>query len=81
MKLIDLDTSASLSTGFSGAKSSSAYVPPELVHKSTDNKLSIKNYSYDSVTHLPITEGLPYELVPARFSHDSWALVIIVINL
>jgi serine/threonine protein kinase len=32
MKLIDLDASASLSKGYSGGKSSSAYVPPELVH-------------------------------------------------
>ena len=32
MKLIDLDASAPLEVGFSGGKSSSAYVPPELVH-------------------------------------------------
>jgi serine/threonine protein kinase len=32
VKLIDLDASAMFDVGFSGAKFSSAYAPPELIH-------------------------------------------------
>eukprot|EP00597_Dinobryon_sp_UTEXLB2267_P002894 CAMPEP_0170058004 /NCGR_PEP_ID=MMETSP0019_2-20121128/787_1 /TAXON_ID=98059 /ORGANISM="Dinobryon sp., Strain UTEXLB2267" /LENGTH=1211 /DNA_ID=CAMNT_0010262831 /DNA_START=1869 /DNA_END=5504 /DNA_ORIENTATION=- len=80
VKLIDLDASASTLTGYSGGKSSSAYVPPCLLHH-TGKEILIRICPLDPVTKKPITVGLPYEVVPAAYPHDSWALGAVLYEL
>jgi serine/threonine protein kinase len=80
IKLIDLDSSVYLLNGFSGGKSSTAYIPPELLYQS-EGKTLIKNCMIDQETKGPKVFGLQYELVPAKYSHDAWAFGIVLYEL
>jgi serine/threonine protein kinase len=64
MKLIDLDASALFDVGFSGAKFSSAYAPPELiyyeeidVYKNAKDRAGLSLFHSDHLTDLftPLT--------------------------
>ena len=60
IRLIDFDAAAQLKTGFSAAKFSSAYSPPELVF--FDNVMgthAIKSFKQHP-NGKPVLEGLPY---------------------
>ena len=82
MKLIDLDACATLSEGYSGAKYSSAYLPPEMIYvtyvtndiTAPVKKMKIKNFKVDENSGMPILDGLEFELVRATVAHDVWSL-------
>lgn len=80
IKLIDLDAAVKIGEGFSCAKFSSAYIPPELIHNE-NGKCMVKSYKIDNATNLPITEDLPYDLVPASVAHDAWAYGVVLYEL
>lgn len=80
IKLIDLDAAVKIGEGFSCAKFSSAYIPPELI-QNDNGKCVVKSYIIDNSTDQPITEGLPYDLVPASVSHDAWAYGVVLYEL
>ena len=97
IKLIDLDACASLKDGYSGAKFSSAFLPPEMIHchlhVSNDDggdgtsaqtylkHYKVKTFQVDLQTGLPITTDLPYDLVPAAIAHDVWSLGVILFQM
>ena len=72
--LIDLDATAYIGTGYSGAKVSSAFVPPELIYLVEMGNPRIKTFEEDEKTGEPITTGLSYNLVRASHAHDAWSL-------
>ena len=77
VRLIDLDASARIDKGYSGAKFSSAYAPPELIHKISETEAQVKTYSID--THgKPEISGLQYEPIIAHPAHDVWAFGIVL---
>jgi serine/threonine protein kinase len=78
-KLIDLDASAKMDTEFSGSKFSSLYSPPELLYKNinNENNIELKTFTIDYATGKPINFD-NYELVPAKPSHDMWAIGILI---
>ena len=78
IKLIDLDASAAIDSGYCGAKYSSAYCPPELVHKFPDSTMCIKSFEFDKSTMRSVKSGLPYELVKASPSYDAWSFGILL---
>ena len=81
LRVIDLDAASSLSVGYSGAKFSSAYCPPELVYlDEASQKCSIKSFKTDGEGKA-ISIGLPYSLVPASYAHDAWSLGITLYQL
>ena len=80
--LIDLDASAPVGSGFSCSKYSSMYLPPECIYYDSDTNTAIpKTFTLDAVTGKPVVDTLPYELVPAATSHDSWALGVLLFHL
>jgi serine/threonine protein kinase len=48
---------------------------------SDDERLCVKTYKTDPITNLPITKDLFYPLVPARYSHDTWSLGLVMFEL
>eukprot|EP01036_Dinobryon_divergens_P035886 gene35886-46585_t len=80
-KLIDLDATVSIVKGaeeYSGAKYSSAYLPPEMIAILDDGTAVVRSYNIDDSTEkkiVPTDNGLlPYELVKASIAHDMWSL-------
>jgi serine/threonine protein kinase len=81
MKLIDLDSAAVYKTGYAGAKYSSAYAPPEFFYNTYDGGFGVKKFNVDPQSHRPILDGLPYQLLPADYSFDCWALGCVLYEL
>jgi serine/threonine protein kinase len=81
IKLIDLDASAAVGFEYSGAKFSSAYLPPEMIYRDAlTDKLMVKTFTVNRMGR-PNMTGLPYQLVPASYSHDTWSLGIVLFEL
>ena len=76
-----LVASARIAVGYSGAKTSSAYSPPEQIFVDSDGVAHLKSFEVDAGTGEPIMEGLPYELLTAQPSHDAWALGMILYHI
>jgi serine/threonine protein kinase len=73
--LIDLDATAAIDSGYSGAKFSSAYMPPELVYMDEEGGTRVKTFHVNAVSGEPIADHeRPYELVKASAAHDAWSL-------
>jgi hypothetical protein len=80
IKLIDLDAAAVINEGYSCAKYSSAYIPPEMVHR-MDDVCVVKTYKIDPITKQINFNQLPYALVKAEVSHDSWSYGVVLFEL
>jgi serine/threonine protein kinase len=81
LKLIDFDASVEIDIGFSGAKVSTGFAPPELLFREeSSNTVVPRSYVCDdkgNIDHL----GLKYQLVVARPSHDRWSFGVTLYNL
>jgi serine/threonine protein kinase len=80
IKLIDLDASAVIEHGYSCAKYSSAYIPPELIHRA-EKSCMVKTFKVDPVTKEINIKDLPYALVKAQVSHDAWSYGVVLFEL
>ena len=82
LQLIDLDSAMQIGTEFSCGKYSSMFLPPECIYynEETDEAMP-KTFSVDEDSGEPITKDLPYELVPAAATYDSWALGVTLYHL
>jgi serine/threonine protein kinase/Leucine-rich repeat (LRR) protein len=91
LMLIDLDAAAHIGTGYSGAKYSSAYIPPELIYAGENMEdVQVKTFERDDDEHEPesdckeTVDGIvshPYDLVPASPAHDIWSLGAVLYQL
>jgi len=84
--LIDLDASAAIATGLSGAKYSSAYLPPELIALGDDGVYRVK--TFEEVTTngqrkivAAIGSNGQLDLVAAHPAHDAWSYGIVMFEL
>lgn len=85
VKLIDLDASASFKADnqqYSGAKFSSAYIPPELLYQpiGIGSAAAVKVVILDEQGK-PVFNLMPYDPVPAAPSHDMWALGVVLFQM
>lgn len=79
--MIDLDACVAIGSGYSGAKYSSGYIPPEMVVIASNGKPIIKaNDNIFSSTTL-IQGGESCDLVPASDKYDAWALGMVLYKL
>jgi hypothetical protein len=79
--LIDLDACAEMDVGFAGVKYSSAYLPPEMIHKSDKgNNVCVRTYEASSHNRKQRKSGFQfrasnhkeYTPVLAVAAHDIW---------
>jgi serine/threonine protein kinase len=73
MKLIDLDSSAILGSGFSNTKKSTAHLPPEMFFD-TGKEVLCRRVVMNAT-------NMPYSLVPAAVSHDVWSMGMVLFEL
>jgi len=116
LRLIDLDASVKILSesgddpSYSGAKFSSAILPPEMIHelKSDEEREAFEKYwldadpelrtkneakffkagnswlvvkSYREEGGVPVLDGLPYKLVKASESLDTWSIGVMIFTL
>ena len=82
MVLIDLDASAAIDTGFSCAKYSSAFVPPEMMCIE-DEKYVVKTWNLvnNGTDDIIVNNGHTSELVRASYTHDVWSFGVVLYQL
>ena len=74
LKLIDMDASAMIGVGYSGAKISSAFIPPEMIYRNLDSdEIGVKSFTTKNTGKLEWDDS-KYQLITASASFDAWSL-------
>ena len=85
IKLIDLDAAASFVSNppqWAASKSSSAFLPPELLHRdAASGAVGVRASSSSSSSNVGGFADVPYDLVAAHPSQDMWGLGCVLYHL
>jgi ABC-type phosphate transport system substrate-binding protein len=79
LSIIDFKSACRMHVDCVGHVTSSAYLPPEMIYID-EERICVRGVDLDEKGNAML-EGLSYELVPARYSHDIWSFGVILYEL